>query len=166
MMRLIKLAIISFIVFFLLITAISLFIPAHVRISKATDINAAKDSVMQQISNAANWKNWYPGADTLQVLQIDGVAKGILTKGQQGIIITGSDDSTVTAGNAGTAPGKGEMGWNILQSRGKGPVTVQWYMDFRFSWYPWEKFSSLLLEKRYGLLMEQGLDKLKKFLEK
>ena len=82
-MRLLKLAIISFIVFFLLITAISLFIPAHVRISKATDINAAKDSVMQQVNNAANWKNWYPGADTLEVLKIDGVVKGILTKGQQ-----------------------------------------------------------------------------------
>jgi hypothetical protein len=35
-------------------------------------------------------------------------------------------------------------------------------MDFKLRWYPWEKFSSLLLEKRYGPVMEQGLAKLKK----
>lgn len=165
-MRVVKLAIISFIFFFLLITGISLLIPSHVRISKATDINASKDSVLLQINNAANWKNWYPGADTLELLRIEGVVKGIITGELQGIIITSANDSTVTAGNAGQRSGRGEMGWNIIRSGSKGPVTVQWYMDFHFRWYPWEKFSSLLLEKRYGVVMEQGLDKLKKFLER
>jgi hypothetical protein len=39
-------------------------------------------------------------------------------------------------------------------------------MDFRLRWYPWEKFSSLLLEKRYGPMLENGLDNLKKLMEK
>jgi len=39
-------------------------------------------------------------------------------------------------------------------------------MDFHLKWYPWEKFSSMLLENRYGPMMEQGLAKLKKVVEK
>jgi hypothetical protein len=38
-------------------------------------------------------------------------------------------------------------------------------MDFRLSWYPWEKFSSLFYEKTYGAMMERGLNDLKKRLE-
>ena len=165
-MRLIKLAIISFIVFFLLITGISLFIPSHVRISKATDISAGKDSVLLQIKNAENWKNWYPGADTRELLTENGVTKGIRTGDGQGIVLMEVTDTSVIAGNAAPGIGKGEMGWNIIPSGDTGVVTVQWYMDFRFRWYPWEKFSSLLLEKRYGPLMEQGLGSLKKILER
>jgi hypothetical protein len=49
------------------------------------------------------------------------------------------------------------MGFRLF---GEGPTTVQWYMNFQFDWYPWERFSSLLLENKFGLLMEQGLQKL------
>jgi hypothetical protein len=38
-------------------------------------------------------------------------------------------------------------------------------MDFRLRWYPWEKFSSLLFEKSYGLTMEKGLNNIKKLSE-
>jgi hypothetical protein len=38
-------------------------------------------------------------------------------------------------------------------------------MDFHLGWLPWNKFSGLLLEKRYGPRMEQGLTKLKSLLE-
>ena len=57
-MRIIKLAIISFIFFALLITGISLFFPSHIRISKAIDIRTGKEEVMAQVADAANWKNW------------------------------------------------------------------------------------------------------------
>ena len=48
-MRLIKLAIISFVFLFLVVTAISLLIPSHIRISKATNIAPPKDSVLALI---------------------------------------------------------------------------------------------------------------------
>jgi hypothetical protein len=46
-MKLIKLAIISIVLLFLLVTAVSLLFPSHVRISRAPDINASKDSAME-----------------------------------------------------------------------------------------------------------------------
>lgn len=160
-MRLIKLAFISFVVFFLLITGISLFFPSHVRISRAADLRMSRDSVMWLIRNPANWKKWYPGADTLAVYEADAVVKGLRMPGGKLLLITSFTDSTVTAANSTAADEKATMGWTVMEM-GQQQVTVQWYMDFYLNWYPWEKFSGLLLEKRFGPHMEQGLATLRK----
>ena len=165
-MRFIKLAIISVIFFALFITGLSLFFPSHVRISKAIDITANKDSLMNQVADAANWKKWYPGADTSDFFFIAGKIKGIISGNKQGLVIKEVNDSAVLASNAGPNSKRGESGWNIFPGHIPNSFTVQWYMDFHLRWYPWEKFSSLLLEKRYGTMMEQGLTKLKALLEK
>lgn len=34
-------------------------------------------------------------------------------------------------------------------------------MDFHLSWYPWQKFGSLLYESTYGAMMEKGLTNIK-----
>ncbi|MEO7984581.1 MAG: SRPBCC family protein [Bacteroidota bacterium] len=164
-MGVIKLGFISVIVFALLITGISLFFPSHIRISKAVDINAGKDSVMNMIADPVNWKKWYPAADTAAFYMVADKVKGITTGDRQALKITEVNDSAVVAVNAGPAAKRGGSGWNIYDGRTPNTVTVQWYMDFHLHWYPWEKFSSLLLEKRYGAMMEKGLDKLKNLLE-
>lgn len=166
-MRIIKLAFISFIVFALLITGFSLFFPSNIRISKAIVINASNDSVLNQVSDAANWKKWYPGADTMELLITDGKANGLLLDSLQGVIrISAITDSSVLAVTSGTGIRKATTGWNVYGSAVPNTVTVQWYMDFHLRWYPWEKFSSLLLEKRYGPVMEKGLSNLKAVMEK
>ncbi len=121
---------------------------------------------MSQVADASNWKNWYPGADSLTPLILDGKIKGIITASGQSLAIREINDSAVLAGNMGSHAKRGEMGWNIMPGGSGDSEIVQWYMDFHLSWYPWEKFSSLLLEKRYGPMMEQGLGKLKTILEK
>jgi hypothetical protein len=60
----------------------------------------------------------------------------------------------------------GLSGWNVIEGSEPGKVTVQWFMDFHLRWYPWEKFSSLLLDKRYGSAMEKKLSELRTKLEK
>ena len=77
-MRLIKLVIISIIILFLLVTVISLFIPSQIRISKAVDINSSRENVMLQIANPVQWKNWYPGADSLELYYTEGEVKGVV----------------------------------------------------------------------------------------
>ena len=99
----IRFIVISLAVLFVIITLISLTIPFNVRISRATDIKASKREVMEQLSDPANWKKWYPGTDTLPFLYIDGEIKGITygknsTKGLQMMEIT---DTSVTAQNVG-----------------------------------------------------------------
>jgi len=148
--RIIKLGLISVIFLSLLITGISLFFPSRVRISKAVDINSTRQRVLEQIADTLNWKNWYPGIDSIN-----------------NITITEKSDSSVRA--VSDAPGSGsqkiDTGWNIFSTSATQHVTVQWYMDFHLRWYPWEKFSSLLLEKMYGLKIEKGLTDLKRMVE-
>jgi Polyketide cyclase / dehydrase and lipid transport len=165
-MRIIKLVVISCIFFFLLITGISLFIPSRVRISKAIDIAVTKDSLFKQISNPKNWKNWYPGADTAVFFLENGVVKGIRTDAQHVLMIRSVTDSTVFASHIGPGSGQGDSGWRIYTTPGSEKVTLQWFMDFRLRWYPWEKFSGLMFENRYGPEMEKALSKLKWVLEK
>ena len=59
-----------------------------------------------------------------------------------------------------------DMGWQLMGSNNIDPATLQWFMDFKTSWYPWEKFASLFYENNYGAMMEQGLVNIKKEVEK
>ena len=121
---------------------------------------------MSQLGDATKWKSWYPGADTSAYYVVAGKINGIATGNNQALAIKEINDSAVLTMNVGANSKKGESGWNIYPGRIPNSFTVQWFMDFHLHWYPWEKFSSLLLEKRYGLMMEQGLEKLKILLEK
>ena len=166
-MRIIKLIIISILVLFIIITIISLFIPSHIRISKAIQINASKESVMNQISNPEKWKNWYPGIDSIKYFYKAGVIKGIMLneEKQQYLILSNKKNNEVTA--AFTFPNKKILtGWEIVPTLGTNSVTVQWYIDFHLNWYPWEKFTSFMFERIYNPQLQKGLDNLKTFLEK
>jgi hypothetical protein len=52
-------------------------------------------------------------------------------------------------------------GFKFIKHAQGDSVTLQWFMDFRLRWYPWEKFRSLFYENIYGVQMEQGLGNLK-----
>jgi len=147
-MRIIKLGLISVVFFAVMITLVSLLFPSHVRISKAVDINSDKETVLAQLKDTSNWKNWYPGADSsMPVVELT------------------ATDSSIQFHQVGNVNRSGE-GFNIMPVGQPHTVTVQWYMDIHLHWYPWEKFSSLLLENRYGPFMERGLTRLKAYLEK
>ena len=106
-----------------------------------------------------------PGADSAILISKNGNSEGIQTNSGQQLVITNRTDSTVLAEIKNPGFKKGICGWNFIAAAGPNTITVQWYMDFHLRWYPWEKFSSLLLEKRYGPMMEQGLARLKNYFE-
>lgn len=147
-MKLIKLAIISFVLLFGLLTAFSLLIPSTVRISKAIDLTAPKDSVRRFITDTTQWRSWHPAYQNNQK--------------QQAIInIDSVTDSLITA--TISSPGKNSLhnGWQFYTHADRESYTLQWYIDFRLRWYPWEKFGSLFYESTYGKMVEQGLSNLK-----
>ena len=120
---------------------------------------------MKQINDPVKWKNWYPGADSLALLYINGEVKGIMLSNSQGLMITGTNDSIITAVNSGDSSKRIMTSWNIIPEKDDSSITIQWLMDLHLPWYPWEKFSSLLYERSYGQQMQEGLDKLKKTIE-
>ena len=165
-MRFIKLALLSFIILFLLITGISLFIPSHIRISKAINIKAEQDSIMAQIKDATKWKNWYPGLDTAKLFYEAGEVKGVILDNKDPlhpvyIIINKAEPGEITAQFITKKMLPVVNGWKTISYSTNDSVTLQWYMDFHLRWYPWEKFGSLFLESSYGAKMEKGLTNLR-----
>ncbi len=155
-MRLIKLAILSVFFLFLVATFISLLIPSHIRISKATNIAAPKDSIFERVKDTLQWRNWHPA------FMPQNTAKKFQTITIRTLDI--NDSAIVMALNQGSkAPVIN--GWQVYHTAADS-LTLQWYMDFELKWYPWQKFGSMFYENTYGVMMEQGLANLKKLIEK
>ncbi len=160
-MRLIKLAILSFIILFLLVTVISLFIPSGIRISKATNIAAEDTLAFSNIKNLANWKNWHPALKGIPANEISILSdSGIKVRGTTIFVTERKSDELITR----MAADDGQpvvSGFKTISHQQGDSSTLQWYMDFKLRWYPWEKFRSLFYENIYGVQMEQGLSNLK-----
>jgi hypothetical protein len=165
-MKIIKLGIISLVAFTLLLTFISFLFPSHIRISKATDIRAGKYEVISRLTNLSLRHNWYNSADSITVFGKNGKAKLVVNVDDPSNNAADMTVNVVLDGASFPDAKAKATGWTIIPSGIPNTITVQWYMDFHLRWYPWEKFSSLLLEKRYGPVLERGLEKLKASLEK
>jgi len=165
-MRVIKLGIISLVVFSLLLTAISFLFPSNVRISKAIDIRADKYELVGQLTNLPNRHNWYNNGDSIDLFGRNGKVKLVVNIDGQANPEADLPINVMISGASFPDANTRGAGWNIIPASTPQTVTVQWYMDFHLPWYPWEKFSGLLLEKRYGPVLEKGLERLKASVEK
>lgn len=152
-MRLIKLALISVVLLFAMATLFSLLIPSDIRISKAINIGSSRDSVLELVKNRDRWKEWHPaympGDSTRKFASIN---FNTISQNDSSVVMELSQGSKAPVIN----------GWNVYVYEGVDSVTLQWYMDFRLKWYPWQKMGSLFYENTYGILMQEGLDQLKK----
>src|SRR6476660_8987602 len=86
LMKIVKLVLISAVILFLLITALSLLLPSHVRISRALDIPAPKEKILPLISDLKQWHKW-----NRFVIMGDSMLEFRLT----------STDTTLSAGHVG-----------------------------------------------------------------
>ncbi|WP_420147445.1 hypothetical protein [Spirosoma sp.] len=162
-MRYVKLILISAFVFFAMACIVAFFIPSQIRVFRMTSL--AKDSVnvLNQVRDLSRWKNWYPGFEHV-VLSDPLIKEGRVVKATaNGIrldISESTDSSVVVFMQKGDSPII--SGWQINKDERNDSLALQGYMDVKLKWYPWEKFSSLMLDKSYGDLITRGLNELKK----
>jgi len=150
----------SLLLLFLLVTAFGLFFPSRVTVSRAVDIQASRTTVYELLADPMQWKQWFPGGDSLRLLKAEGQVTGIRTPNGNALLIQSQNDSTILVKGLQAAAVGGDMGFRLIGAQAQEGVTVQWFMNFTFDWYPWERFSSLLLENKFGSFMEQGLKNL------
>ena len=149
-MRIIKLGLISFFFIFLLLTLFSLLFPSQIRISRAANVPNQRDSIFALLKNEQSWHPAY--LDSASRQQMQSLSKTAVEE----------TDSTLVYSLQQTGRKKVINAWVLYGTPASDSLTLQWYMDFNLSWYPWEKFSSLFYEKTYGAMMESGLNNLKK----
>ena len=135
-MRYIKLAFISIVFLFLVVTAISLLIPSHIRISKAINIHGEKKSILGLINDTTQWKKWHPAF-------IPGDSTPIFPSVH--IVQRNQNDSEVVMRLQQTGKPGVINGWKIYEHLQVDSLTLQWYMDFHLKWYPWKKIWKLVL---------------------
>jgi hypothetical protein len=145
-MRYIKLGIISFIVFFVLLYLMSALIPSTVRISRAKNFSTSAAVLHPYLADTAKWKQWM----AISTSEID-VSQ-----------VSTSDSAVITRWNY---QGREIIsGFRLEQSA--GVTVVQWYFDFHLKWYPWEKFGSITFDKQFGTAMERSLANLETVVNK
>lgn len=149
-MHLVKFAFISFLILFGIIFLISLLFPSQLRISRATNLPNKRQQIFRLLENEKDWHPAYSDSTS---------AKAIKEMSRSEVQRTDSTYSYVLQQQGRKKVG---TGWEIYGAPNADSLTLQWYMDFRFSWYPWEKFSSLFYERTYGTMMETGLGNIKK----
>ena len=145
-MRVIKLAVISFIVIFIILFLISLLIPSTVITSRAINIDAEKSRIYPLVADTSNWSKWNElKNDLIKVEPLPSDSNLVKSVWSYG-------DRTIRS---------------FYRLERLGDVTVvQWYFEFPLKWYPWEKFGSITFEKRFGPAMERSLINLKNVLAK
>src|SRR5664279_4885983 len=114
-MRIIKLIVASIISLSLIITIISLFIPTHIRISRAVQIYSSREAVLNEIADPRQWKNWYPGADSSAYFYEKGIVKGLVLneKKKQSIVMVSESQDEVKA--IYHLPNRNiETGWQLI----------------------------------------------------
>ena len=156
-MRLIKLALISAIVLFAIVTGMSLIIPSHITLTKLVTVKPEKDTIFSLVKNKDQWPRWHPSFKNSQQTAL---LSTVTTK-----TISETDSVlTTTWQQQGKKPL--EMRWQIEPSPIADSAVLVWNIDFHLSWYPWQKLGSLFYERSYGTMMEQGLLNIKNELEK
>jgi hypothetical protein len=160
MVRFIKLFIISAVVLFLLLTTLAALLPSEVRISRAIDIRRPQPEVYKEMSSLVGWEQWNLYVSTMNqkaVFADSIIGKELSIRIQQrkpGVLLTGWRD---VKGRSFTG------GFQLIPH--DSVTTVQWYFDFHFKWYPWEKFSSIVYDQQIGPTMQQSLQNLKSVIE-
>lgn len=163
-MRLIKLAVISIVVLFLVITAISLLFPSKARVSRATDIHAPKEKVYALVNNISNWEKWLQGGQKIQPLSKETEGKGAIAEIEGSrVLILRNDADTIVTEWIGANGGK-QTGVFVFMHQ-QNVTTVNWYFEQKLKWFPWEKFGSMFNDKILGKALEDNLEGLKKAAE-
>lgn len=176
-MRYIKMFLTGLIVLAILFTLFTLFIPSEVRISRVAEIYAPKEKVYKTLADVNEWKKWMPwsAADSLFTIRVDSTAGNInssyawfvkndISKNGKITIKELHADEVITENELTgykTSPGSFKL---YTDPKAKF-VLVEWRIKVRLQWYPWAKLKGILLDKIYGPVLEDGLERLKTYLE-
>lgn len=162
-MRFVKLFIISIVVISVVLIALSLMLPSHVRISRAIDINAPVESIRPNLTNLENWPKWNALLADSSLTTVSVNSDHIKTNRFD--IYASASVRRDSVSTRWAQPDGREFTGNFSMLGGDSTTVVQWYFDFYLRWYPWEKFGSIIYDERMGPGMEKSLAQLKTLVE-
>jgi hypothetical protein len=161
-MRIAKLALISIIAFFLILTAIGALFPSVILVSRAVNIDRPADSITGYINDFAKWNEWMEGAktDDLKVFVKDSTHAVFGTT-----VITLQSKQNNTWRYEWKQGGATQISTIHVTPKPAGCM-VQWEYEQHLAWYPWAKLASMMNDKIIEAALEKNLANLKQIAER
>jgi hypothetical protein len=171
LLRLLKALLVGLTGLFIVITLFSLIIPSTVRVSRATVItNVSPAEVYRQVADLKNWKNWHPvfKTDSAVVTFTDTSNKACdieYNGSTTHLSIVSLEPAAIKLDLRSKKQNEILVEVHLTNLPDQQSVQVEWRALNRLSWYPWEKFYGIFLDKLSGPGYEAALTGLKEFLE-
>jgi hypothetical protein len=168
-MRFIKFFLLSVLTLFIVLTALSFLFPSHIRVSRVANISTSRERTLAAIADLRSWGQWNQFIRntplTNKHYSTPANGKGAWFSSDQLTIHETDADSNGIALQWDLKGGKRYAGGIDIMSLNPDNITVQWYFDLNFRWYPWEKMGAFVYDRKLGPAMEESLDSLRLFLE-
>jgi hypothetical protein len=169
-MRVIKFAFLGLAVLFVVLTALSLLLPSNIRVSRVVNVPASRrQQVYAAVRDLGAWKNWndfvYRSSMTNIRYSPPSDGAGAVLRSDQLRIEEKQADTAGVLLNWDMAGGKQFVGGFQFLSLNPDSVTVQWWFEFHFRWYPWERLGIFVYDRKLGPVMEESLGALQRFVE-
>jgi hypothetical protein len=169
-MRLIKFAFLGLAVLFVVLTALSLLLPSDIRVSRVVNVPVSRrQEVYEAVRDLGAWKNWndfvYQSSMTNIRYSPPSDGAGAVLRSDQLRIEEKQADTAGVILNWDMTGGKQFAGGFQFLSLNPDSVTVQWWFEFHFRWYPWERLGIFVYDRKLGPVMEESLGALQRFVE-
>jgi hypothetical protein len=169
-MRVIRFLIPAVICLFLVMTGLSLLFPSHLRVARVVNVAASREKVLAAIGDLRAWTQWNefvrstPLTNKTWSAPSDG--KGAWMRSDELTVNeTAADSDGIQLDWALKGGKRYPGGMAVVPSLYPDSLTVQWWFDLSFRWYPWEKLGVFVYDRKLGPAMEESLTGLKRYVE-
>ena len=169
MLRYLRFLLLSVVVLFVVSTLLSLLFPSSLRVMRVVNIAASREKTLAAVNDLRVWTQWNTFVRSPQLTHkewsnpADGKGAWMRTD-QFTIRETGTDTAGIDL-NWDMRGGKQYAGGIDVFQTFPDSVTVQWWFDLHFRWYPWEKLGVFVYDRKLGPAMEESLTGLKQYVE-
>lgn len=160
-MKLLRFVFISVFFLAILATTFGLLFPSDVLVSRAVTIDRPLQTVLPYTNDLYAWKFWVEGMNDTSV-KIYSSKQAQLGKTKV-VMLVRTDSLLVTEWNSDNNYQESKM--RLIPVSGSNQTIVQWQFEQKLSWYPWERFGSMMNDKIIGSMMEKNLQRLKQVAE-
>lgn len=147
------------------------FIPRHVTVTRGITLGVRRDSLQAFLEDLQAWPEWctWMGADSAVTREFTSAGPG-----RQATVAwypKGHPENKIFISILQSDPGDVRLFYqfkNLLPAAGgftlvakKDSTFLQWSLDIKLRWYPWEKLSGIAMDKVWGASMKESLNRLK-----
>lgn len=166
-MKLVKLAVISLLFFFVLFTLIGLLFPSQIRVANSVVVQQSPDIVKRALQLNPGWANWHPALQENGKLRDADKDTGIFESGGREVLIynRSADSNSISYLMSGGGSVTETQIMLLPVSAGSSQTQVVWHETQKLKWYPWDRFKGLVLEKARKSYLDTVLHHFKTYID-